>query len=60
MQALFEYAPDYKEAIQAGKDARHLWVTLKEWKGDNREKFFGELDLWATRRLAEMGVLVTD
>jgi hypothetical protein len=27
-QVLFDEAPNYERAIQAGKDARHLWFAL--------------------------------
>ncbi|KAF9516854.1 hypothetical protein BS47DRAFT_1390438 [Hydnum rufescens UP504] len=30
-QALFNQAPNYERAIQAGKDPRHLWFALRNW-----------------------------
>ncbi|KIH93666.1 hypothetical protein SPBR_04244 [Sporothrix brasiliensis 5110] len=54
--ALFHHAPDYKRAIQAGKDARHLWFALRDWRGDDPEKYFGDLGNWAEIRMKELGV----
>ncbi|KAH8586024.1 3-hydroxybutyryl-CoA dehydratase [Bisporella sp. PMI_857] len=54
--ALFSQAPNYERAIQAGKDARHLWFALREWRGDDPEGFFGDLGAWAERRMRELGV----
>lgn len=42
-QALFNKAPNYQHAIRAGKDARHLWFALREWRGDDPEGYFGDL-----------------
>ena len=56
MQALFNQAPNYERVIQAGKDARHLWFTLREWRGDDPEGYFGDLGAWAERRMKELGV----
>jgi hypothetical protein len=55
-QVLFDEAPEYKTMIQAGKDARHLWFALRDWRGDDSEKFFGNLGEWAEKRLKELGV----
>ncbi|KDQ49291.1 hypothetical protein JAAARDRAFT_200997 [Jaapia argillacea MUCL 33604] len=55
-KALFDQAPDYERVIKAGKDARHLWFALREWRGDNPEGFFGGLGDWAERRMKELGV----
>ncbi|ERS97015.1 hypothetical protein HMPREF1624_06342 [Sporothrix schenckii ATCC 58251] len=54
--ALFHHAPDYKRAIQAGKDARHLWFALRDWRGDDPEDYFGDLGNWAEIRMKELGV----
>lgn len=54
--ALFNQAPQYKSAIRSGKDARHLWFALREWRGDDPEGYFGELGAWAERRLKELAV----
>jgi hypothetical protein len=54
--ALFEAAPTYRQVIKAGKDARHLWFALRDWRGDDAEGFFGELGAWAEKRLEELGV----
>jgi hypothetical protein len=53
-QALFHQAPNYERAIQAGKDARHLWFALREWRGDDPEGYFGDLGAWAERRMKEL------
>jgi hypothetical protein len=55
-QVLFNQAPNYERAVQAGKDARHLWFTLREWRGDDPEGYFGDLGAWAERRMMEPGV----
>ncbi|SPQ25208.1 90fc60f7-ab2a-41f3-9cd9-02792d38161e [Thermothielavioides terrestris] len=55
-EALFREAPDYKRAIQAGKDARHLWFALRDWRGDDPEGYFGDLGAWAEKRMKELGV----
>ncbi|KAI0103754.1 3-hydroxybutyryl-CoA dehydratase [Nemania sp. FL0031] len=54
--ALFNQAPNYERAIRAGKDARHLWFALREWRGDDPEGYFGVLGAWAERRMKELGV----
>lgn len=56
MQALFSQAPSYERIIQAGKDARHLWFALRDWRGDDPEGYFGDLGTWAERRMQELGV----
>lgn len=55
--ALFDQARNYKYAIKAGKDARHLWFALREWRGDDPEEYFGALEAWAERRMKELGVI---
>ncbi|GAP91040.1 putative 3-hydroxybutyryl- dehydratase [Rosellinia necatrix] len=55
-EVLFELAPSYKRAIQAGKDARHLWFALREWRGDEPERYFGDLGAWAEMRMKELGI----
>jgi hypothetical protein len=54
LQALFRDAPDYERAIKAGKDARHLWFALRDWRGDDPESYFGNLGAWAERRTKEL------
>ncbi|KAL8407555.1 hypothetical protein RB594_006399 [Gaeumannomyces avenae] len=56
-QALFSQAPDYERAIQAGKDARHLWFALREWRGEDPEGYFGNLGNWAEMRMRELGAM---
>ncbi|KDQ58297.1 hypothetical protein JAAARDRAFT_78600 [Jaapia argillacea MUCL 33604] len=51
-KVLFDQAPNYERVIQAGKDARHLWFALRDWRGDNPEGYFGDLGDWAE----ELGV----
>ena len=55
-QDLFNQTPDYERVIRAGKDARHLWFALRDWRGDDPEAYFGELGDWAERRMKELGV----
>ncbi|KAM3463499.1 hypothetical protein MY5147_009653 [Beauveria neobassiana] len=55
-EVLFKQAPDYKSAIRAGKDARHLWFALRDWRGADPESYFGKLGSWAERRMRELGV----
>lgn len=56
-QVLFDNAPDYKRAIQAGRDARHIWFALRDWKGlEDSEKYFGKLGAWAEVRIKELGI----
>ncbi|KAI1180971.1 3-hydroxybutyryl-CoA dehydratase [Nemania sp. FL0916] len=57
---LFDEAPDYKVAIEAGKDVRDLWFSLRDWHGGNSEEFFGELGAWAEKRKKELGVSSID
>ncbi|EFY89304.1 hypothetical protein J3458_018759 [Metarhizium acridum] len=56
LEALFLEAPDYKRTIRAGKDARHLWFALRDWRGDDPEDYFGHLGAWAEKRIKELGV----
>ncbi|KAL7970401.1 3-hydroxybutyryl-CoA dehydratase [Trichoderma sp. SZMC 28014] len=56
-EALFSNAPDFKRAIKAGRDARHLWFALRDWRGDDPEKYFGDLGTWAEKRMGELGVV---
>lgn len=53
MQVLFDRAPNYRDTIRAGKDARHLWFALREWRGDDPEDYFGALGVWAEKRIEE-------
>ncbi|KAJ2903737.1 uncharacterized protein MKZ38_009389 [Zalerion maritima] len=55
-KVLFNQAPNYKRAIEAGKDARHLWFALRDWRGDNPEGYFGDLGAWAEKRMEQLGV----
>lgn len=55
-QALFDQAPSYKNVIQAGKDARHLWSALRDWRGEDPEAYFGDLGVWAERRMKVPGL----
>ncbi|KAL8392575.1 hypothetical protein RB595_002677 [Gaeumannomyces hyphopodioides] len=56
-QALFNQVPNYEGAIQAGKDARHLWFALREWRGEDPEGYFGSLGNWAEMRMRELGAV---
>ncbi|KAE9971124.1 hypothetical protein EG328_005823 [Venturia inaequalis] len=51
---LFKDSPEYYRAIVAGRDARHLWFTLRAWRGGDPEKYFGALGAWAEARMKEM------
>lgn len=55
-ESLFASAPSYKNAIRAGKDARHLWFALKAWRGDDPEDYFGALGHWAEVRMKDLGI----
>ena len=54
--SLFNRAPDYKLAIQAGKDARYIWFALRDWHGDDPEGYFGRLGNWAEKRMKDLGI----
>ncbi|KFY82602.1 hypothetical protein V498_08533, partial [Pseudogymnoascus sp. VKM F-4517 (FW-2822)] len=56
-KALFDQAPDYESAIKAGKDARHLWFSLRDWRGQDPEGYFGRLGDWAEAKMLDLGVL---
>jgi hypothetical protein len=56
---LFAEAPEYRHAIQAARDVRHLWYALRDWRGDDPEGYFGDLGQWAENRLKELGVAET-
>ena len=45
-----------ENAICAGKDARHLWFSLKAWRGQEPEDFFSGLGAWADGRMVELGL----
>jgi hypothetical protein len=53
-QVLFTQAPDYKQCIQAGRDARRVWFALRDWRGDDLERYFGCLGAWAERLMKEL------
>lgn len=55
-QALFLHAPHFEHTIKMGKDARHLWFALRDWRGDNPEDYFGALGSWAEKRMGELSV----
>jgi hypothetical protein len=55
-QTLFNQAPNYKHTIRTAKDVRHLWFALREWRGDDPEGYFGDLEAWAEKRMKELGV----
>lgn len=46
VQALFNQVPNYERAIQAGKDACHLWFALRDWRSDDPEGYSGDLGAW--------------
>ena len=56
IEMLYEKAPEYKTAIQAGRDIRHLGFALRDWRGDDPEGYFGALGNWAENRLRELTV----
>ncbi|KAL9079297.1 MAG: hypothetical protein Q9157_001820 [Trypethelium eluteriae] len=56
IDVLYEKAPEYQSTIKAGRDARHLWFALRDWRGDDPEGYFGTLGAWAERRLGELTV----
>ncbi|OBT38723.1 hypothetical protein VE00_10763 [Pseudogymnoascus sp. WSF 3629] len=55
-KVLFKHAPDYERAIKAGKDARHLWFALRDWRGQDPEGYFGRLGYWAEARFKDLKV----
>lgn len=58
LQALCLEASHYsKRSIQAGKDARHLWFALRDWRGENTEDSFGDFGGWAENRMREFAVI---
>ncbi|KAL7924854.1 3-hydroxybutyryl-CoA dehydratase [Trichoderma austrokoningii] len=57
VKALFSNAPDFERSIKSGKDARHLWFALRNWRGDEPEKYFGDLGAWAEERMKELGAI---
>lgn len=54
LDSLYMKAPDYQVVIQAGRDARHLWFALRDWRGDEPEAYCGELGTWADNRYREL------
>ncbi|KAG6810278.1 hypothetical protein H0H92_012607 [Tricholoma furcatifolium] len=56
IQAVFDGAPEYKRAIQSGKDARRIWIALRDLYDQDMEVYFGELGEWAESRLKELGL----
>ncbi len=44
---LFDKSPSYEVAILQGKYARHIWFSLRDWRGDDPAHFFSELACWA-------------
>ena len=55
-KSLYEHAPYYRDAIKAGKNARHLWFAWKRWRGDEPEEYVGELGAWTETRMGEIGM----
>ncbi|WEW58894.1 hypothetical protein PRK78_004362 [Emydomyces testavorans] len=55
-EVLFDKAPEYERVIREGKDARHIWFTLRDWREEDPEEYFGNLGAWAERRMKELGV----
>jgi len=53
-KALFDHASNYEPAIKAGRDARYLWFALRDWRGDDPERYFGDLGAWAEKRMKEI------
>ncbi|TVY69035.1 hypothetical protein LSUE1_G007357 [Lachnellula suecica] len=56
LDALFRHAPGYRSAIQAGKDARHIWFAMRDLRDEDPEEFYGGLGDWAEIRLKELGL----
>ncbi|KAF7361244.1 hypothetical protein MSAN_01156500 [Mycena sanguinolenta] len=52
-QCLGKESPEYLDVIRAGRDARKIWFTLKSWRGDEPERYFGKLGAWAEDRLSQ-------
>ena len=49
---LYQKSPDFEEGIKAGRQLRHLWFALRDWRGGDSELFFGELGDWAEEILS--------
>jgi hypothetical protein len=56
LQVISKRAPEYIRAIKAGKDARHIWVAFKAWRGEDAEGYFGALGNWAEGRLKDFSL----
>ncbi|KAK4500572.1 hypothetical protein PRZ48_008761 [Zasmidium cellare] len=57
-KVLFEQAPDYQKAVQAGIYARHLWFALRDWRGDDPEEYFRRLGAWADETMRKRNAVV--
>ncbi|EED22309.1 conserved hypothetical protein [Talaromyces stipitatus ATCC 10500] len=57
---LYDAAPAYETIIREGSDARYLWFALQSRSLHNIEPeiYFGELGIWAKKKLREFGVSV--
>ncbi|KAI9661289.1 MAG: hypothetical protein M1821_009616 [Bathelium mastoideum] len=53
IDVLYEKAPEYQSTIKAGRDTRHLWSALRDWRGDDPEGHFGAVGAWVEGRLWE-------
>ncbi|KAL8883680.1 MAG: hypothetical protein Q9215_008095, partial [Flavoplaca cf. flavocitrina] len=54
IEKLYAETFDYKVAVRTGKHVRHLWFALRDWRGGNSEKFFGDLGIWAEQQIREV------
>ncbi|KAF3911609.1 hypothetical protein AA313_de0200784 [Arthrobotrys entomopaga] len=53
---LEQYDKWAKQYFETGKDARHIWFALRDWRGDNPEEYFGNLGMWADQRMKDLGI----
>ena len=52
VKRLYQKSQDFEEGIKAGRQLRHLWFALRDWRGGDSELFFGELGDWAEEILS--------
>ncbi|KAJ6510386.1 hypothetical protein C8R45DRAFT_387503 [Mycena sanguinolenta] len=52
-ESLRRETPAYLDSIRLGRDARKIWFTLKAWRGEEPERYYGKLGAWAEDRLSQ-------
>ncbi|PNY29795.1 Uncharacterized protein TCAP_00295, partial [Tolypocladium capitatum] len=56
-KALFAEVPEYRLAIKAGRDARHIWFALRDCENEDEAKHLAQLGAWADAKLAELDAM---